>query len=85
MSKDVSGSESVRVFVRCRPLSHLEKSSGLRRIVTLLEDDGEVDVEEPSSQANSALKTFSFDAVFDSDSSQKQVSCSLSLMVLGIA
>jgi kinesin family protein 3/17 len=65
--------ESVKVVVRCRPLSPLEQAAGLKPVVRILEDVKAIDVQDLSSQSSGCQRAFSFDAVFGWDCGQEQV------------
>jgi hypothetical protein len=64
--------ESVRVVLRCRPLSDKEKAAGHVNIVTLEPKAGTVAVKDPK-QISGLEKIFTFDYVFDNNSTQNDV------------
>ncbi|XP_034018144.1 kinesin-like protein KIF3C isoform X2 [Thalassophryne amazonica] len=73
MSKNKS-SESVKVVVRCRPLSLKEDSSGsVGSIVQMDLRLGQVILRNPRAPASEPQKTFTFDAVYDGNSKQRDL------------
>lgn len=64
-------SECVRVVVRCRPLNEKERVEGRQRIVDVDQKLGQVVLRSASS--TDAPKSFTFDAAFDLDSTQRDV------------
>lgn len=73
MSKNKS-SESVKVVVRCRPLNRKEESNGLAGgIVQMDLKLGQVILRNPRAPPSEPLKTFTFDAVYDSNSKQRDL------------
>uniref|UniRef100_A0A3Q2TG52 Kinesin-like protein n=1 Tax=Fundulus heteroclitus TaxID=8078 RepID=A0A3Q2TG52_FUNHE len=73
MSKTKS-SESVKVVVRCRPLNRKEESNGpaggIVKLDLLL---GQVILRNPRAPPSEPQKTFTFDAVYDSSSKQREL------------
>uniref|UniRef100_A0A096LR59 Kinesin-like protein n=1 Tax=Poecilia formosa TaxID=48698 RepID=A0A096LR59_POEFO len=73
MSKNKS-SESVKVVVRCRPLSRKEESNGpAGGIVQMDLRLGQVILKNPRAPPSEPQKTFTFDAVYDSSSKQRDL------------
>lgn len=66
-------SECVRVVVRCRPLNTKENAESRARIVDMAKDRGQVILHNSKADANDPPKSFTFDAVFDWESTQKEV------------
>lgn len=73
MSKNKS-SESVKVVVRCRPLNRKEESNGpTGGIVEMDLRLGQVILRNPRAPLSEPQKTFTFDAVYDSNSKQRDL------------
>ncbi|XP_024146704.1 kinesin-like protein KIF3C [Oryzias melastigma] len=73
MSKNKS-SESVKVVVRCRPLNRKEESSGpVGGIVQMDLRLGQVILRNPRASPSEPQKTFTFDAVYDANSKQRDL------------
>ncbi|KAM8847288.1 kinesin-like protein KIF3C [Synchiropus picturatus] len=73
MSKTKS-SESVKVVVRCRPLNRKEESSGPGGAVVQMDLKlGQVILRNPRAPASEPQKTFTFDAVYDGHSKQRDL------------
>lgn len=73
MSKNKS-SESVKVVVRCRPLNRKEESNGpAGGIVQMDLRLGQVILRNPRAPASEPQKTFTFDAVYDANSKQRDL------------
>ncbi|XP_019122068.1 kinesin-like protein KIF3C isoform X1 [Larimichthys crocea] len=73
MSKNKS-SESVKVVVRCRPLNRKEESNGpAGGIVQMDLRLGQVILRNPRAPASDPQKTFTFDAVYDASSKQRDL------------
>ncbi|XP_028998004.1 kinesin-like protein KIF3C [Betta splendens] len=73
MSKNKS-SESVKVVVRCRPLNRREESSGpAGSIVQMDLRLGQVILRNPRAPLSEPQKTFTFDAVYDASSKQRDL------------
>uniref|UniRef100_A0A4W6DJD2 Kinesin-like protein n=1 Tax=Lates calcarifer TaxID=8187 RepID=A0A4W6DJD2_LATCA len=73
MSKN-KGSESVKVVVRCRPLNRKEESNGpAGGIVQMDLRLGQVILRNPRASASEPQKTFTFDAVYDASSKQRDL------------
>jgi len=66
-------SECVRVVVRCRPLNTRENGDNRMRIVDMDSKTGSVSLRNPKADAAEAPKQFTFDAVFDWESTQRAV------------
>ncbi|KAM4612456.1 kinesin-like protein KIF3B [Discoglossus pictus] len=71
MSKSKS-SETVRVVVRCRPMNSKELASGFEKVVEVDVKLGQVAVKAKGA-AHEVPKTFTFDAVYDSNSKQVEL------------
>ncbi|KAM6992431.1 kinesin-like protein KIF3B [Tautogolabrus adspersus] len=73
MSKNKS-SESVKVVVRCRPLNRKEESNGpAGSIIQMDLRLGQVILRNPRAPASEPQKTFTFDAVYDANSKQRDL------------
>ncbi|KAK5852686.1 hypothetical protein PBY51_006536 [Eleginops maclovinus] len=73
MSKNKS-SESVKVVVRCRPLNRKEESIGPAGCIVQMDIRlGQVILRNPRSTASEPQKTFTFDAVYDANSKQRDL------------
>ncbi|PIO23912.1 Kinesin-like protein KIF3B [Aquarana catesbeiana] len=72
MSKSKS-SETVRVVVRCRPMNSKEIASGFHKVVDVDVKLGQVSVKIQKGAGNELPKTFTFDAVYDSNSKQVEL------------
>ncbi|XP_020776219.1 kinesin-like protein KIF3C [Boleophthalmus pectinirostris] len=73
MSKNKS-SECVKVVVRCRPLNRKEESNGpAGGIVQMDLKLGQVILRNPRAPPSEPLKTFTFDAVYDANSKQRDL------------
>ncbi|KAM3602434.1 uncharacterized protein V6R79_004054 [Siganus canaliculatus] len=73
MSKN-KNSESVKVVVRCRPLNRKEESSGpAGGIVQMDLRLGQVILRNPRASPTEPQKTFTFDAVYDANSKQRDL------------
>ncbi|XP_075032621.1 kinesin-like protein KIF3B [Mixophyes fleayi] len=72
MSK-LKSSESVRVVVRCRPMNSKELSAGYEKVVNVDVKLGQVSVRIQKGASNELPKTFTFDAVYDSNSKQLEL------------
>uniref|UniRef100_H3DP79 Kinesin-like protein n=1 Tax=Tetraodon nigroviridis TaxID=99883 RepID=H3DP79_TETNG len=68
------GSEAVKVVVRCRPLSPREEPSGPAGAVVQMDLRlGQVILRNPRAAASEPRKTFTFDAVYDAGSKQREL------------
>jgi len=67
------GSECVKVCVRCRPLSPQEEQDNRKIIVTITPGRGEMSIRNPKGEVNEPPKLFTFDYVYDWNSTQDQV------------
>ncbi|XP_053309333.1 kinesin-like protein KIF3B [Spea bombifrons] len=72
MSKTKS-SESVRVVVRCRPMNTKELAAAYEKVVNVDVKLGQIAVKIHKGAANDVPKTFTFDAVYDSNSKQVEL------------
>ncbi|XP_026197912.1 kinesin-like protein KIF3C isoform X2 [Anabas testudineus] len=73
MSKNKS-SESVKVVVRCRPLNRKEESNGPGGDIIQMDLRlGQVFLRNPRAPASEPQKTFTFDAVYDAKSKQRDL------------
>ncbi|XP_032817298.2 kinesin-like protein KIF3B [Petromyzon marinus] len=70
MSSRAKAQETVRVVVRCRPLSRREASAGCCGAVDLDVKLGQVTVRNPRAGPSELPKSFTFDAVYDWNSKQ---------------
>lgn len=70
MSKKAA--ESVKVVVRCRPMNEKEVAAGYERVVDMDVKRGIVDLKNPA-KANEVPKQFTFDAVYDWNSKQRDL------------
>ena len=69
----MSKTETVRVIVRCRPMSKGEIEAGHERIVEMDARKGMVELRNPTSMGMEMPKTFTFDAVYDWNSKQRDL------------
>lgn len=65
--------ETVKVVVRCRPISKKEEAMNHEKIVEVDVKLGQVRVRNPRAQPGAIMKTFTFDAVYDMASSQNDL------------
>uniref|UniRef100_UPI0037E70004 kinesin-like protein KIF3C n=1 Tax=Semicossyphus pulcher TaxID=241346 RepID=UPI0037E70004 len=73
MSKNKS-SESVKVVVRCRPLNRKEESNGPAGCIVQMDLRlGQVILRNPRASSSEPMKTFTFDAVYDANSKQRDL------------
>ncbi|XP_076004835.1 kinesin-like protein KIF3C [Genypterus blacodes] len=73
MSKNKS-SESVKVVVRCRPLNRKEESGGPAGVIVKMDLPlGQVILRNPRAPLSEPQKTFTFDAVYDASSKQRDL------------
>jgi hypothetical protein len=70
MSKKV---ESVKVAVRCRPLSDNEQRDGRMVIIQVNNAKGEITIKNPKAEAGETHKTFTYDFAYGSDSEQEKI------------
>ncbi|XP_003747767.1 kinesin-like protein KIF3B [Galendromus occidentalis] len=70
MSAKGTASESVRVIVRCRPMSDKESESHHRRVVEMNPERGSIEIRKG---ADDEPKQFTFDAVYDERAPQKRL------------
>lgn len=64
--------ETVRVVIRCRPFNSREKTAGYGKCVQIHKDLRQIEVLKTAGDPT-ADKAFTFDAVYDSDSTQNEV------------
>mmetsp|Transcript_30217 Transcript_30217/g.77012 ORF Transcript_30217/g.77012 Transcript_30217/m.77012 type:complete len:779 (-) Transcript_30217:292-2628(-) len=69
----MSHSECVKVVVRCRPLNQKELNDGRQRIVEMETRTGQVTLQNPKADASEPPKSFTFDAVYDWNCTQKEI------------
>ncbi|KAF8373365.1 klp-11 [Pristionchus pacificus] len=62
--------ETVKVIVRCRPLSQQEIGQGHDRIVKMATDRGLIELRNPKGSNDEPTKDFTFDAIYDENSRQ---------------
>ncbi|XP_032666277.1 kinesin-like protein KIF3A [Odontomachus brunneus] len=72
-STELGEIENVRVVVRVRPLSSKELDSHCKNITDVDALNSEITVENPNAAQGEPPKVFSFDAVFDTDSTQVDI------------
>ena len=72
MSKKV---ESVKVSVRCRPMSTTEKTDKRECIVRVDTKKSELVIRNPKTDSSEPPKTFTYDFAYGSDSTQEQIYC----------
>lgn len=70
---DLGEVENVRVVVRVRPLNGKELDGHCKNIVCVDTINSEITVENPNAAQGEPPKVFSFDAVFDTDSTQVDI------------
>jgi kinesin family protein 3/17 len=68
-----SDAECVRVVVRCRPLNAKETADGRSRIVDMDTRQGQIRLHNKADAGKEPPKAFTFDAVFDWESTQREV------------
>jgi kinesin family protein 3/17 len=61
-------SENIIVVCRCRPFNEKEKAAGHTNVADIKKDSGSITLLNPKNPSDS--KTFTFDALFDQDSTQ---------------
>ena len=54
--------ECIRVAIRCRPLSEMERKDNREIVVEMVKDTGEVIIKKPNGEQP---KIFTFDSVYD--------------------
>lgn len=62
--------ENVRVIVRVRPMDAKEKLEGSHNVISVDSVNNMITVIKPNSVQNELPKTYSFDAVFDMNTTQ---------------
>ncbi|XP_034935444.1 kinesin-like protein KIF3A [Chelonus insularis] len=72
-SSDLGEIENVRVVVRVRPLNGKELDGHCKKIVKVDRLNAEITVENPNAAHGEPPKVFSFDAAFDTDSTQVDI------------
>lgn len=70
--KKSSKQETVKVIVRCRPLSSQEIASGHSKIVHMRPQRGQIELKNPKEQ-DEPTKDFTFDAIYDENSTQSDL------------
>ncbi|CAL1575455.1 unnamed protein product [Knipowitschia caucasica] len=65
--------ESVRVVVRCRPFSKKEEKIACENILEVDAKLGQITLRNPKSSPDDPMKVFTYDAVFDCSSTQREV------------
>ncbi|KAL2082594.1 hypothetical protein ACEWY4_022412 [Coilia grayii] len=65
--------ETVKVVVRCRPLSQEEEAAAYENVVEMDVKLGQVALRNPRAAQGELLKTFTFDAVYDASSKQSDL------------
>lgn len=65
--------ESVQVVVRCRPLSGKEQKEGSISVVNVFQNRGVIEIAHNQDTRNENRKVFTYDAVYNSASTQKTV------------
>lgn len=66
-------SESLRVVVRCRPLSRREELSGCENILDVDEKLGQITIRKPRAPPEEPMKVFTFDSVYGIESKQRDI------------
>jgi hypothetical protein len=66
-------SETVKVAVRCRPLSKTERANGNAEVVTVDSARNNISVRNPDEPENAKQKSFTFDYAYGTNSTQKVV------------
>ncbi|KAK3101800.1 hypothetical protein FSP39_006442, partial [Pinctada imbricata] len=66
-------SECVKVVVRCRPIDEKEIKAGHERIVDMDSKRGLIEVHNPKNRSSEPPKSFTFDAVYDWNSKQRDL------------
>ena len=67
---DIGEIENVRVVLRVRPLSQQETETGCRKITSVDSSCNSITVTNPQAPPEEPPKIFTFDTVFDTDSTQ---------------
>ncbi|PIC36684.1 hypothetical protein B9Z55_015592 [Caenorhabditis nigoni] len=70
--KKSSKQETVKVIVRCRPLSSQEIANGHSKIVHMRPQRGQIELKNPKEQ-DEPTKDFTFDAIYDENSTQSDL------------
>ncbi|CAI2350521.1 unnamed protein product [Caenorhabditis sp. 36 PRJEB53466] len=70
--KKASKQETVKVIVRCRPLSSQELGNGHSKIVNMRTQRGQIELKNPKEQ-DEPTKDFTFDAIYDENSTQSDL------------
>ncbi|XP_071040217.1 kinesin-like protein KIF3A isoform X2 [Parasteatoda tepidariorum] len=73
MPVEAPEAENIRVVVRCRPMNENEKNSHFKNIVEVKPVEGTVTLSHPHASEYDPPKTFTFDTVFGTDSTQLDV------------
>ncbi|KAF8796903.1 kinesin-like protein KIF3A [Argiope bruennichi] len=73
MPVEAPEAENIKVVLRCRPMNESEKSANYRNIVEVNQVEGSVTLSNPNGSEYDPPKTFTFDTVFGTDSTQLDV------------
>ncbi|GIX91327.1 kinesin-like protein KIF3A [Caerostris extrusa] len=73
MPVEAPEAENIKVVLRCRPMNENEKSANYRSIVEINHVEGSVTLSNPNTSEYDPPKTFTFDTVFGTDSTQLDV------------
>ncbi|GBM01954.1 Kinesin-like protein KIF3A [Araneus ventricosus] len=73
MPVEAPEAENIKVVVRCRPMNESEKVAIYRNIVEVNQVEGSVTLSNPNGSEYDPPKTFTFDTVFGTDSTQLDV------------
>lgn len=65
--------ENIKVVVRCHPLNEKEIKCGHERIVDMTVDRGLIEVRNPNGSPPEAVKSFTFDSIYDWNSNHQDV------------
>ena len=68
-----SKNETVKVAIRCRPMSHDETRDGRACIITIDSLRGEMAIRNPKTEGSEPPKSFTFDYVYDWNSQQEKI------------
>ena len=71
--------ETIRVAIRCRPLSEQERKDNREIVVQMLKETGEVIIKKPEEDVP---KVFTFDSVYDWNSEQETVYTELAFPII---
>lgn len=73
------GTETIRVAIRCRPLSEQERKDNREVVVQMQKDTGEVIIKKPGEDVP---KVFTFDSVYDWTSEQETLFTELAFPII---